>query len=173
MIEKRASLCQRPIHSRLAPSLRIKNFGWREPQNAESPSVGIVNSCSLICYVPDQFIVQSTKSLYLAPRILKERTQWEGCSVEDYLKNSVQRIMLLAKMDELELLQNYTVNSNLELTRTKVDSSWISFTHLLCNCTLPVTRTLDNCNLSLTRSNFCFPSDHFYIILPWIIRTMF
>ena len=136
MIEKRASLCQRPIHSRLAPSLRIKNFGWREPQNAESPSVGIVNSCSLICYVPDQFIVQSTKSLYLAPRILKERTQWEGCSVEDYLKNSVQRIMLLAKMDELELLQNYTVNSNLELTRTKVDSSWISFTHLLCNCTL-------------------------------------
>ena len=33
-------LCQRPIHSRLAPSLRIKNFGWREPQNAESPSVG-------------------------------------------------------------------------------------------------------------------------------------
>ena len=46
----------------------------------------IVNSCSLICYVPDQFIVQSTKSLYLAPPILKERTQWEGCGVEYYLK---------------------------------------------------------------------------------------
>ena len=36
-----------------------------------------------------------------------------------------------AKKDELELLQNYTINSNLELTRTKIDSSWISFTHLL------------------------------------------
>ena len=38
--------------------------------------------------------------------------------------------MILAKKDELELLQNYTVNSTLKLTR-KVDSSWISFTHLL------------------------------------------
>ena len=28
-----------------------------------------------------------------------------------------------------------------------------------------VTRTLNNSNLPLTRSYFCFPSDHFYIIL--------
>ena len=27
-----------------------------------------------------------------------------------------------------------------------------------------VTRTLDNSNLSLTRSNFCFPSDHLLIL---------
>ena len=33
--------------------------------------------------------------------------------------------------------------------------------------------TLGNSNLPLTRSNFCFPLDHFYIILPSITRTMF
>ena len=32
--------------------------------------------------------------------------------------------------------------------------------------------TLDNSNLPLTRSNFCFPSAHFYTILPSITRTM-
>ena len=34
-----------------------------------------------------------------------------------------------------------------------------------------VTRTLNNSNLPQTPSNFCFPSDHFYIILPSITRT--
>ena len=54
---------------------------------------------------------------------------------------------------------------------------------------LPITRTLANSNQnrfpldfrhtftviwpSVTRSSFCFPSDHFYIILPSITRTMF
>ena len=33
--------------------------------------------------------------------------------------------------------------------------------------------TLGNSNLPLTRSSFCFPSDHFYAILPSITRTMF
>ena len=124
------SLCQWPIHSRHAPSLKIKTLdgGNHKTQNHHQ---SVVNSISL-CYVPDQFIVKSTKRhCTLHRRILKERTQWEGCSVEDYLKNTVQRIILLAKKDELELLQNYTINSNLELTRTKIDSSWISFTHLL------------------------------------------
>ena len=36
---------------------------------------------------------------------------------------------------------------------------------------LPITRTL--ANLPLTRSSFCFPSGHFYIILPSITRTIF
>ena len=129
MIEKRVYVKDLFTHDSLHRSeLKTLDGGNPKTQNHHQ---SVVNSCSLICYVPDQFIVQSTKSLYLAPRILKERTQWEGCGVEDYLKNTVQRIMLLAKKDELELLQNYTVNSNLELTRTKVDSSWISFTHLL------------------------------------------
>ena len=35
-----------------------------------------------------------------------------------------------------------------------------------------VTQTLDNLNFPLTQSNFCFPSDHFYTILPLITRTM-
>ena len=33
--------------------------------------------------------------------------------------------------------------------------------------------TLDNANLPLTRSSFCFPSEHLYKILPLITRTMF
>ena len=33
--------------------------------------------------------------------------------------------------------------------------------------------TLDNSNLPLTRSSFCFPSEHLYKILPLITRTMF
>ena len=33
--------------------------------------------------------------------------------------------------------------------------------------------TPDNSNLPLNRSSFCFPSDHFYIILPSITWTMF
>ena len=32
--------------------------------------------------------------------------------------------------------------------------------------------TPGNSNLPLTRSNFCFPSDHFYTILPSITRAM-
>ena len=36
----------------------------------------------------------------------------------------------------------------------------------------PITRTLDNSNRPLTRRNFCFPSDHFYIMLPSITQTM-
>ena len=82
----------------------------------------VVNSISL-CYVPNQFIVKSTKRhCTLHRRILKERAQWEGCG---------KKMQKDAKKDELELLQNYTINSNLELTRTKIGSSWISFTHLL------------------------------------------
>ena len=37
----------------------------------------------------------------------------------------------------------------------------------------PITWTLGNSNSPLTRSNFCFPSDHFYNISPSITRTMF
>ena len=51
------------------------------------------------------------------------------------------------------------------LTRTKINFLWISFIHLL-------SFYLDNLNLPLTRSNFCFLSDHFYIILPSIIRNV-
>ena len=62
-------------------------------------------------------------------------------------------------------------NSNLALTRTKVDFPWISFLPLLY--ILPsVTRILNNSNLLLTWSKFCFPSDHFYTILPSITWTM-
>ena len=64
--------------------------------------------------------------------------------------------------------------------------SWLPITQTLANSNQPldfrhtftailpsVTRTLDNSNLPLTRSSFCFPSDHFYIILPSITRTVF
>ena len=52
------------------------------------------------------------------------------------------------------------------LTRTKVDSpGFPSYIHCYF--------TLGNSNFALTRSNFCFPSDHFYNILLSITRTMF
>ena len=57
-------------------------------------------------------------------------------------------------------------NSNLVRTRTKINFPWIS---VIYNCNF----TLGNSNLPLTQSSFCFPSDHFYIILPSITRTMF
>ena len=58
--------------------------------------------------------------------------------------------MLLAKKDELELLQNYTDNSN-------QSQFLLDFLYTFTVIVPSVTRTLDNCNLSLTRSNFCFP----------------
>jgi len=80
-------------------------------------------------------------------------------------------------------------NSNLALARTKINFPWISFINLLTVILPSGTRTLDNStsfperfflaevvdnsNLLLTRSNFCFPSDHFYKIFPSITRTMF
>ena len=59
-------------------------------------------------------------------------------------------------------------NSNLTLTWTKVD-----FPHTFIVILPSATRTLDNSNLPLTQSNFCFPSDTFYIILPSITWTTF
>ena len=59
-------------------------------------------------------------------------------------------------------------NWNRALTRGKVDFSRISYIpYIYCNF------TLGNSNLPLTRSNFCFPSDYFYTILPSITRNMF
>ena len=87
-------------------------------------------------------------------------------------------------------------NSNLALTRTKIDFPWISVIHRLdfrrlpglvfsrtaagnratsyihCNFTL-VTRTLDNLNSRLLEPMFVSPQVIFYIILPSITRTMF
>ena len=83
-IEKRVYVKGLFTHDSLHRSeLKTLDGGNPKTQNHHQ---SVVDSCSLICYVPDQFIVQSTKSLYLAPRILKERTQWEGCGVEDYLR---------------------------------------------------------------------------------------
>ena len=47
--------------------------------------------------------------------------------------------------------------------------SYINFTVILPT----VTRTLDNSNLLLPRTNFCFPSDNFYAVLPSLTWTMF
>ena len=59
-------------------------------------------------------------------------------------------------------------NSNPKLApranSNKVDFPWIWFTVILPS----LTRTLDNSNLPLSRSNFCFPSAHFCTISPSI-----
>ena len=49
----------------------------------------------------------------------------------------------------------------------------VDFLHTFILILLPVTRTLDNSNLPLTWSNFCFPSDLFYIILLLILEPCF
>ena len=49
----------------------------------------------------------------------------------------------------------------------------LDFRHTFTVILPSLTRTLDNSKLPLTRSNFCFPSDHFHIILSSITRTMF
>ena len=67
-----------------------------------------------------------------------------------------------------------------------VDSGWLEpcansnqnrfpldFHHTFTVILPSLTWTLDNSKLPLTWSNFCFPSDHFHIILPSITRTMF
>ena len=51
--------------------------------------------------------------------------------------------------------------------------SLMDFLHTFTIILLSLTRTLDNSNLPLTRSNFCLPLDHFHIILPSITPTMF
>lgn len=55
-------------------------------------------------------------------------------------------------------------NSNLALTRAKINFPWISFIQY------SVTRTLENSNIPVThgQSNFCFPTNDFYLILPSI-----
>ena len=40
-------------------------------------------------------------------------------------------------------------------------------------CIMGDSKIVNNSNLPLTRCNFCFPSGHFYIILPSITLTMF
>ena len=65
----------------------------------------------------------------------------------------------------------------LPITRTLANSNQnrfpLDFRHTFTVILPSVTRTLDNSNLPLTRRNSCFPSDHFYVILPLITRTMF
>ena len=72
------------------------------------------------------------------------------------------------------LIQIY---SWLPITRTLTNSNQnrfpLDFRHTFTVILPSVTWTLDNSKLLLTRRNFCFPSDHFYIILPSITRTMF
>ena len=65
----------------------------------------------------------------------------------------------------------------LPITRTLANSNQNRFPldlrHTFTVSLPSVTRTLANSKLPLTRSSFCFPSDHFYIILPSITRMMF
>ena len=49
----------------------------------------------------------------------------------------------------------------------------MDFPHTFVVILPSVTWTPNNSNLQLTRSNFSFPSDHFYTIVPSITRTMF
>ena len=56
-------------------------------------------------------------------------------------------------------------NSNLELKPKLLSPGFPSYIYCYF--------TLGNSNFPLTQSSFCFPTDHFYIIFPWITWTMF
>ena len=60
-------------------------------------------------------------------------------------------------------LQSTQDNSNLALTRAKIDFGYFAqdFLYAFTVLLLLVTWILDNSNLPLIRSNFCFLSDHF------------
>ena len=68
-------------------------------------------------------------------------------------------------------------NSNPRLLEPRANSNQnrfsLDFRHTFTVILPSVTRSLDNSKLPLTRSNFCSPPDHFYIILPSITLTMF
>ena len=79
-----------------------------------------------------------------------------------------------------DYLSTVTENTDMyrsESTHYTVDSRWLELepksishgfpSYIYCNF------TLGNSNLPLTRSNFCFLSDHFYISLPSITWTVF
>ena len=69
------------------------------------------------------------------------------------------------------------VYSSLPITELRINSNQnrfsLDFRHTFTVILPSATRPLHNSNLPLTRSSFCFPSDHFYIILSSITRTMF
>ena len=66
------------------------------------------------------------------------------------------------------MIQSTLDNSNLALTRTKINFPWISPSYIYCNF------TLGNSNLPLTgEAIFVSPQVIFYIILPSIPRTTF
>ena len=78
----------------------------------------------------------------------------------------------------------YLRYSRLSITRTLANSnlacansnqSWFLLDFLLTFAVIlpSITWTLDNSNLPLTRSDFCFPSDHIYIILPSILEPCY
>ena len=49
----------------------------------------------------------------------------------------------------------------------------LDFHHTFTVILPPLTRTVNNSNLPVTRSSFCLPSDNFNIILPLITQTTF
>ena len=77
----------------------------------------------------------------------------------------------------LSYLQSTPDNSNPRLLEPRANSNQnrfpLDFFHTFTVILPSVTRTLNNSNLPLSRSNFCFPSDHFHTHLPSITRTIF
>ena len=81
---------------------------------------------------------------------------------------------IVESIQEVWVISKY---SRLPITRTLADSNQnrfpLGFPHTFTVIIPSVTRTLDNSILPQTRSYFCFPSDHFYIMLPSITQTTF
>ena len=87
-------------------------------------------------------------------------SQWDSSLIIPTLENDSKKMQLT--LDNLNL-QQLEPRANTNQSQFPLDFP-CTFTVILAL----VTQTLDNSNLPLTRSNFCFPSGHFYIILPLI-----
>ena len=91
----------------------------------------------------------------------------QSCNICQRMSNFVSCQFIFIRMayitDKLQLTPNNS-NSN----RFSLD-----FSHTFTAVCIYCNSTLDNSNYPLTRSSFCFPSDHFYITLPSITRTTF
>ena len=118
--------------------------------------------------VQDAPLLRTSPSIVQSATLFKARTWFisfciQNCVVEYPISMELDFFVeKIVGSTYSRLLKTQTLaNSNIALPRTRLDflqNSWSSYIY----CTF----TLDKSNLPLTRSYFCFPSDHFHIILP-------
>ena len=144
----------------------------------KSGSYGNEKRTAFILFYRYQIRFRKSTPKNMSQRREKSRKEWCHYKQPIILKARNQETWLLQKCDAYFAIQSTPDNSNPRYLESLANSNQnrfaLDFLHTFTVILPSVTRTLDNSNLiPLTRSNFCFPSDHFYTILPAITRTMF